>query len=185
MKTSKKENILIWLLFFVLSLTGCAADKTNYQLPYPNENAKLTGFQSGLEPYGFGGIEWETELSTLKGLKYYRTDISHRGIDFYFRKGELLKIGGELFDKVQYGFWSGKFYVGMIKTDGFVRWNVLKNAILTHYGEGTKPFRNREEYLWSGENVTMALRYDQESDMGLFYIRSESLRKKMMSSPSR
>jgi len=167
----------------VYGVMGCAADKINYQLPYLNDNAKLTGFSSGAEPYGFGGIEWGTELSTLKGLKYHRTDTSHGGIDFYLRKGELLKIGGEVFDKVQYGFWNGKFYVGMIKTDGPTRWNVLKNAILTHYGEGTKPFRNREEYLWSGENVIMALRYNPESEMGLFYIRSESLRKKMTRKP--
>ena len=166
------------LLILLVSLVGCAAE-TPYQLPYLNENAKLTGFQPGPEPYGFGGIEWETELSTLKGLEHYRTDVSHGGIAFYYRKGEALKIGGELFEKVQYGFWNGKFYVGMIKTDGPARWNALKKAILTHYGEGTKPFRNREEYLWSGETVIMALRYDEEEKRGLFYIRSESLRKKM------
>ncbi len=184
MKASKRQRSLIFPLLFLFGLIGCASETTIYQLPYPNENAKLAGFQSGLEPYGFGGIEWETDLSTLKGLEHYRTDGSHGGIDFYFKKGEVLKIGGEPFEKVQYGFWKGKFYVGMIKTDGPARWNTLKKAILNHYGEGTKPFRNREEYLWSGENVMMALRYDEELKRGLFYIRSESLRRKMTRTPS-
>ncbi len=179
---SKRSCRLVAFLILLIGLIGCAAEAP-YQLPYLNENAKLTGFQSGVEPYGFGGIEWETNLSNVKGLTYYRTDVSHGGIDFYRRKGERLKIGGEIFEKVQYGFWNGKFYVGMIKTDGLARWNVLKKAILTHYGEGTKPFRNREEYLWSGEAVIMALRYDEEEKRGLFYIRSESLRKKMPRKP--
>ncbi len=180
----KPEKIcqLTALLVLLIGLIGCAAE-TPYQLPYLNENAKLAGFPSGPEPYGFGGIEWETELSTLKGLVFYRTDVSHGGINFYHREGEALKIGGEIFEKVQYGFWNGKFYVGMIKTDGLARWDVLKKAILTHYGEGTKPFRNREEYLWSGETVIMALRYDEEEKRGIFYVRSESLRRKMAEKP--
>jgi hypothetical protein len=180
MKTSNKRWGLIWPLLFLIILIGCSAGITNYQLPYPTEGAKLTGFESGQEPYGFGGIEWETDLSTLRGLEHYRTDGSHGGIDFYFRKGETLKIGGEPFEKVQYGFWKGKFYVGMITAAGPARWDRLKRAIFNHYGEGTKPFRNREEFLWSGENVIMALRYDEESKTGLFYIRSDSLRKKMI-----
>ncbi len=182
MEASKKRIVIVLLIGLLVALIGCATE-TAYQLPYLNENAKLTGFQSGVEPYGFGGIKWETELSNLKGLTYYRTDVSHGGIDFYYTKGERLNIGGEIFEKVQYGFWNGKFYVGMIKTDGLARWNVLKKAVLTHYGEGAKPFKNREEYLWSGETVIMALRYDEEEKRGLFYIRSESLREKMVRKP--
>ena len=81
---------------------------------------------------------------------------------------------------MQYGFFGGKFYVGMTKTDGVVRSKALKKAILKHYGEGAKAFKNREEYLWTGEDVIMALRYDEDMKMGLFYIRSESIRDQTM-----
>jgi hypothetical protein len=169
--------LTILLLFF---LNGCATEKESYQPPYPNEGAKMVVFQSGSEPYGFGGITWGTDISVLQGMEHYRTDKSHGGIEFYVRKGEALRIGGETFEKVQYGFWGGQFYVGMIKTDGPARWDTLKKAIFKHYGEGAKPFKNREEFLWTGENVIMALRYDEDIRRGVFYIRSDSIRNQMI-----
>jgi hypothetical protein len=166
--------VLTILLVFISA--GCVTSKKDYQLPYPDENAERVSFQPGSEPYGLGGIPWGTDISTLQGMEHYRTDKSYGGIEFYLRKGEALRISGETFQKVQYGFWGGKFYVGMIKTDGVADWNALKKAILKHYGEGAKVFKNREEYLWTGEDVTIALRYDEDAKMGLFYIRSESVR---------
>lgn len=172
--------ILPFLVLFCL--IGCATDGDEFKFTYPNEEARLVGFESGSDPYGFGGILWEADLSTLKGLEPYRTEKSHGGIDFYVRKGEALRIGEESFDNAQYGFWDGKFYVGMIKTDGLARWNTLKKAIFKHYGEGAKVFKNSEEYLWNGENVIMALRYSEYLKRGIFYIRYEPLRKKMLQS---
>ena len=175
-----------WKVWLVLTLLlafisgGCVTEKKNYHLPYPDENAERVGFQPGSEPYGLGGIPWGTDISTLQGMEHYRTDTSYGGIEFYLRKGEALRIGGETFQKVQYGFWGGKFYVGMIKTDGVADWNALKKAISKHYGEGAKAFKNREEYLWTGEDVIIALRYDEDVKMGLFYIRSESIRSQMI-----
>ncbi len=171
------QLILIAPVLFVL--VGCATERKPYEIPYPNEKAELVSFQPGSEPYGLGGIAWGTDLSILQGMEHYRSDKSHGGIDFYIRKGEALRIGGETFERVQYGFWKGKFYVGMIRVDGQARWNTLKKAIFTHYGEGAKPFRNREEYLWTGEDVTMALRWNPDTETGRFYIRSESLRHQM------
>ncbi len=170
--------VLIIMLVFIFP--GCATEKKIYQLPYPDENAERVSFPSGSEPYGLGGISWGTDISTLQGLEYYRTDKSYGGIEFYIRKGEALRIAGETFQKVQYGFLGGKFYVGMIKTDGFASWKALKKAVLKHYGEGAKALKNREEYLWTGEDVIMALRYDEDEKMGLFYVRSESIRDQMI-----
>ena len=175
-----RASQLVWIPIVISVLVGCATEKKPYDLPYPNEKAERVGFQSGPEPYGLGGISWGTDLSVLRGMGHYRTDKSHGGIEFYIRKGEALRIGGETFEKVQYGFWNGKFYVGMIRVSGQARWSALKKAIFTHYGEGAKPFRNREEFLWTGQDVTMALRWDEENETGLFYVRSESLRHQMI-----
>ncbi len=172
------QLVLITLVTFILA--GCASEKKPYQIPYLNEKAEMVSFPSGSEPYGLGGISWGTDLSILQGMEHYRTDKSHGGIEFYIRKGEALRIGGETFEKVQYGFWKGKFYVGMVRVNGQARWSSLKKAIFTHYGEGAKPFKNREEYLWTGEDVTMALRWDENAGTGLFYVRSESVRHQMI-----
>ncbi len=173
---SSRKVWLVLIILLVFISAGCVTEKKNYQLPYPNENTERVSFQPGSEPYGLGGIPWRTDISTLQGMEHYRTDTSYGGIEFYIRKGEALRIGGETFQKVQYGFFGGKFYVGMIKTDGVAHWNALKKAIFKHYGEGAKLLKNREEYLWTGEGVIMALRYDEDMKMGLFYIRSESIR---------
>ena len=170
----------ILIILLSLFLNSCATESKSYQLPYPDESARLVIFPPGSEPYGIGGITWGTDISTLQGMEHYRTDKSHGGIEFYVRRGEALRIGGETFDKVQYGFWRGKFYVGMIKTDGPARWDALKKAIFKHYGEGAKPFKNREEYLWTGENVIMALRYDEDIRRGVFYIRSNAISNQMI-----
>jgi hypothetical protein len=179
MESSRKIWVVLVLLLAFIS-AGCVTQKKNYPPPYPDENAERVTFPPGSEPYGLGGIPWGADISTLQGMEHYRTDKSYGGIEFYIRKGETLRIAGESFQKVQYGFWGGKFYVGMIKTDGFANWKALKKAILKHYGEGAKPFRNREEYLWTGEDVIMALQYDDDNKMGLFYIRSESILNQMI-----
>ena len=171
-----RGGILFLIALFLAGWAGCATER-EIQPFLPNDDATVVTLRPGTEPYGLGGIEWETDLSSLQGMEYYRTDPSHGGIEFYVRKGEALKIGGEIFPSVQYGFWNRKFYVGMITVRGPANWDVLKRAIFKHYGEGAKPFVNREEYLWVGENVAMALRYDEASKDGMFYVRCARLLK--------
>jgi hypothetical protein len=67
-----------------------------------------------------------------------------------------------------------------VSTPGVARCNLLKKAILKHYEEGAKAFKNREEYLRTGEDVIIALRYDKDVKMGLFCSRSESIRSQMI-----
>ena len=46
-----------------------------------------------------------------------------------------------------------------MSTFGVARWNAMKEAIFKQYEEGAKAFKNSEEYLWTGEEVIIALRY--------------------------
>jgi hypothetical protein len=115
----------------------------------------------------------------MGGLKHYRTDPSHGAIKFYLKEGDVFKLGNGKALPVQYGFWKGRFYVGMVTTESLPDWNALKETIFNKFGEGAKPFKNKEEYLWVGKNAVMALRYDESSKEGLFYIRSEAMAKQM------
>ena len=180
MRQPSKLNILL-VIILMSSLAGCAAQTMNIEPNIPNENAKIVGFKPGSEPDGFDGIRWETELSTLQGMKHYRTDPSHGGTEFYLKENNTFKFGKGRLKTVQYGFWKGQFFVGMITTQGHSNWNALKEAVSEKYGEGAKPFLNREEFLWLGEDAVMALRYDETTKGGLFYIRSESMLKRMAS----
>jgi hypothetical protein len=145
----------------------------------PNKEAKLVGFKPGSEPEGFNSIKWETKLSTLEGLKHCRTDVSCGGIEFYLKEGDAYKLGNGKALPVQYGFWRGKFYVGMVTTKNLSDWNALKEAVFNKFGVGTKPFVNKDEYLWVGENAIMALQYNEILKIGTFYIRSDSMAKQM------
>ena len=80
---------------------------------------------------------------------------------------------------IQYGFWREKFYVGLISIREPEELNVLKEAVFKKFGVGAKPFLNREEYLWVGKNIGHVFKYDESLKLGAYYIRSESMVKKM------
>ena len=177
-------GILIFLSFVMVM--GCSESRyylssdTSYIPTYlPNENCKLVSFKPGLEPEGFNGIKWETELSALNGMKVYRKDPSHGGINFYLRTDDGYKLKNGKLIPIQYGFWRGKFYAGIVITEQTTDWGALKESVFDKFGEGTKPFNNKEEYLWIGKDATMELRYDAYMRTGTYYIRSHTMEKQM------
>ena len=181
-----KRLIGILISLSLLMLIGCPQFRSNFlgeeiYIPVylPNENCQLVGFKPGSEPDGFNGIKWETMLSMLEGMKHYRKDKSYGGIDFYLKEKDAFKLGNGKLESVQYGFWREKFYTGMVMTQGLEHFNAAKEAAFSKFGEGAKPFRNKEEYLWVGKNAVMALRYDENTKAGIFYIKSDSMTKQM------
>jgi hypothetical protein len=182
-----KKFIGVLILGCLLITLGCGGEvlnnlslrKVDVPVYLPNENSKPVRFYPASEPRGFNGIRWETTLSTLGGMRHYRTDPSYGGIDFYLKEGDAFKLGNGKALPIEYGFWKGKFYVGMVMTKGVNDWTALKEAVFREFGEGSKSWSNREEYLWLGENSVMALRYSEFSKMGIFYIRSDSMSKQM------
>jgi hypothetical protein len=181
-----KKLIGILISFSLVIAMGCtemryySSSDPNYIPVYlPNENCKLVSFKPGFEPEGFNGIKWETELSTLREMKLYRKDSSHGGIDFYLKAGDGYKLKNGKLIPIQYGFWRGKFYVGMVIMEQASDWGALKESVFEKFGPGAKPFSNIEEYLWIGKNATMALRYDGYLRTGTYYIRSHSMEKQM------
>jgi hypothetical protein len=173
-----KSFIGILILFSLVTVMGCSS-YTPCPVYTPNENCNLVTFKPGLEPRGFNGINWETELSTLRAMKAYRTDPSHGGIYFYLRAGDGYRLKSGKVIPIQYGFWEEKFYIGVVMTEQVSDFEALKESVFEKFGVGAKPFLNKEEYLWVGKNVTMALRYDEGSKKGTYYIRSHSMEQKM------
>ena len=174
-----KKLMIILCAFSLAAVLGCATSKSDCPTYVTNPNCKLVSFKAGAEPEGYNGIKWETKLSTLEKMKHSRTDPTHGGIEFYVREGDTFKLENGKHKIVQYGFWREKFYVAVVSTKGPEEFNALKDAVFKKFGEGAKPFTNREEYLWVGKNVIMSLQYDDNSKFGTYYIRSESMAKKM------
>lgn len=174
-----KKLIIILFGFSLIAAFGCATPKSECPVYVPNQNCKQVSFKPGSEPAGYNGIKWETKLSTLERMKHYRTDLSHRGIKFYVRESDTFKLENGKHKIVQYGFWREKFYAVVVSTKGSEEWIALKEAVFKKFGEGSKPFLNQEEYLWLGKNAVMVLRYDDNSTLGTYYIRSELVAKQM------
>lgn len=174
-----KKLLIILCAFSLAAVLGCATSKTDCPTYVTNPNCKLVSFKAGSEPDGCNGIKWETQLSTLAGMKHTRTDPSHGGIEFYVRQGDSFKLENGKQLMIQYGFLREKFYVGLITIREPEELNVLKEAVFKKFGVGAKPFLNREEYLWVGKNIVMSLSYDETLKLGAYYIRSESMVKKM------
>lgn len=174
-----KKLLVILCAFSLVAAFGCATSKSESPAYVTNPNAKLVSFRVGTEPDGYNGIRWETKLSTLQKMKHMRTDPHHGGIEFYAREGDTFILENGRNKPVQYGFWKEKFYVAVVTTKGPEEFNALKDAVFKKFGVGAKPFMNREEYLWVGKNVIMSLKYDENTKFGDYYIRSESMAKKM------
>jgi hypothetical protein len=175
----KLLGMLILLTF--LMVTGCShlVQESCFPTYLPNENAKLVSFYQGQEPEGFNGIKWETDVSALGGMKPHRKDPSYGGIDFYLKDKDTFKLGNAKLRTIEYGFWRGRFYTGVVMAEGLANFNALKEGVFGKYGVGAKPFRNKDEFLWIGKNAVMGLRYDEITKCGIFYIRSDSMLKKM------
>jgi hypothetical protein len=170
--------MVILCAFSLAVVFGCAtsSDCPTY---VSNPNCKLVSFKPGTEPDGYNGIKWETQISALERMKYVRTDPTHGGVLFYVREGDTFKFENGKHKVIQYGFWKEKFYVAVVSTKGSEEWSALKEAVFKKFGEGAKPFVNREEYLWVGKNVVMSLQYEDNSKLGTYYVRSDSMAKKM------
>jgi hypothetical protein len=174
-----KKLMIILCAFFLAAVLGCATSKTDCPVYVTNPNCKLVSFKAGSEPEGYNGIKWETQLSTLERMKHSRTDPTHGGIKFYVREGDKFKLENGKHLMVEYGFWREKFYVAVVTIKTREELNALKEVVFRKFGEGAKPFVNREEYLWVGKNVVMGLQYDENLKFGNYYIRSDSMAKQM------
>ncbi len=160
-------------------------------------------FKFGSEPIGFRNVDWGTELPTLRGMEYYKTSRtggsysedqadSEIYLDIYMKVGDILRVDGVEVERIEYGFWRGKFCEVTMTAKGFKNWASLKEAILGKFGEGKtakffKPasgfggageegFGQMEWHIWLGKITEIELLYDESSQIGKLWMGSTVLR---------
>jgi hypothetical protein len=130
-------------------------------------SADVGYFRTSKEPDGFGGIKWGTDVNSLKGMTYIRTDPYLGGIDIYRKSGDKTTYwgeGGVSFDTVEYGFKKGKFMNATLVTGGSIHWITLKDVMTGRYGEGFRTFRMLDEtHGWYGGNAVVEITYNRLS----------------------
>lgn len=168
MEGCKIRNLQTWsvILAFVVGTFGCTQKSTS-------------GFKPNSEPDGFAGIKWGTEFSEVKSEMVESRSITNPTEPdvkikiYYTKKGDNLKMGEAQFDKIEYGFFRGKFAEVQITAAGPENFNQLKKILFEKYGTLDKPVQGL--YPWNGSVTRIALRYDEPTKTSLLTISSTKI----------
>lgn len=116
----------------------------------------ICAFQN--EPDSFRGIKWGNNISESPDM-----GIVEDGGDskYYIKKNDKMKIGDAELERVVYGFYKGRFYFVLIEFKGLVNYLSIKETFQQLYGEGYRPNRFMEEYVWFGSTVDISLEYKE------------------------
>ncbi|UZJ42187.1 hypothetical protein OO006_04225 [Prosthecochloris sp. SCSIO W1101] len=127
------------------------------------------------EPEGFRGIQWGDSPSALKnGKKVYSKD----NVEYYIKLDDVMQIGSATVSNVVYEFWHGKFATALIETEGHKNWSRLKETVFERFGNGKKPKRFMEKYIWGSPyrgKSYMLLKYSEIKKKGVLYIFSKEI----------
>ena len=163
MRSLQKWSVI---LAFVVGIFGCTQKSTS-------------GFKSNSEPDGFAGIKWATEFSEAKSDMVESRSITNPTEPdvkikiYYTPKGDNLKMGEAQLDKIEYGFFRGKFAEVQITATGPLNFNHLKKVLFEKYGTVDKPVQGL--YSWNGGVTRIALRYDEATKTSSLTISSTKI----------
>jgi hypothetical protein len=168
MEACKMRKLQKWSIIFafVVGIFSCTQKST-------------TPFKPNSEPDGFAGIKWATEFSEIKLEMVESRSITNPTEPdvkikiYYIRKGDNLKMGEAQLDKIEYGFWKGKFADVQITATGPENFNHLKKFLFEKYGTVDKPVQGL--YPWNGSVTRIALRYDEPTKTSLLTISSTTI----------
>jgi hypothetical protein len=168
MEVCKMINLQRWsvILAFVVGIFGCTQKSTS-------------GFKPNSEPDGFAGIKWGTEFSQVNSDMVESRSITNPTEPdvkikiYYIRKGDNLKMGEAQLDKMEYGFFRGKFAEVQITAVGPENFNHLKKVLFEKYGTVDKPVQGL--YPWNGSVTRIALRYDEATKTSSLTISSTKI----------
>ena len=155
-----------FILLVVMGMLGCTQKSTS-------------PFKPNSEPDGFGGIKWVTEFSEAKsGMVESRSIANPTEPDvkikiYYTKKGDNLRMGEAQLDKMEYGFFRGKFAEAQMTATGPENFNHLKKFLFEKYGTVDKSTQGL--YAWNGPVTRIALRYDESAKASLLTINSTTL----------
>ena len=140
---------------------------------------KPTSFKPDSEPDGFEGIKWDTLFSEVKADMVESRSVSNPTEPdvkikiYYSRKGDQLRMGEAQLDKMEYGFWKGKFAEVQITAMGSENFNQLKKFLFEKYGIIERPVQGA--YSWDGSITQMSLRYDEPTKTSSLTIASTKI----------
>ena len=155
----KALKILI-VFFGILLMGGLATGQSARQ---------SSEFKPGSEPDGFRGIQWGTDIATLRDRVLVMT--IDNDTKRYKRNGDVLRMGEAKLSYIHYEFWKGIFYLVDIGFEGVENWNNLRARMFATFGKGRSESEEGGQlpvrYRWEGEKTTIIMIYDSNMGGGL------------------
>lgn len=149
----------------------------------PREPADSPARDHGRKPkirgIGFDGLAWQMRPGDITGIAKLGTDPSYGGIDQYWRPAGNLTLGNVFLDGLVFGFWQNRLYTILIWVNGKPAYTRLQQAIFERYGSGRKNEKGLERYIWMDDTTDRMLEFDQQSNTGIFWMRSRDLDKQV------
>ena len=106
------------------------------------------------EPTGFRGIAWGTPLAAVQS-QMRPVGATPAGQDqAYVRGGDSMTIGGAALEHILYKFHNGVFSEAFIVTQ---KGPGNAAAFRAQFGEGQRPHRSADDYIWQGATSTIFL----------------------------
>jgi len=166
--------------------TRFAEDVAPAQIRQPAESDSAVQMQPvppgealALSADGFNDLKWGVRCSGLKGLEQRQTDSGLDEVIEYVRPADTLKLGQADLTTVIYAFWRDQLYTVTIWTQGAENYHVLRDAAFSRFGEGVRIEGGGEKFIWSKDPTDAMLKYDEESQYGMLWMRSSEINRKM------
>ena len=106
------------------------------------------------------------ELNTNTGLEEVKE---------YKRKNDELTMGDANLKSIVYAFWRDQFYTVTIRTEGNADYIALRREAFKRFGKGQPSKQSHERYLWSDVSTDRMLKYVQEEQEGMLWMRSKKI----------
>jgi hypothetical protein len=181
LKSEAMKKVKILAILFTIFLIGCFASARSSK--------------PRLDPDGFRGIKWGTEISTLKDLEKVKQDkSSDSDLVWYIRKEDTLAIGEAKLENIFYSFWLGNFESVWIDFKGEDNFEAIKKELVEQFGKplssegimkkmGERTGRELSPteragifYAWWGKNTEMWLSFSEDLHKGTLTINSVRIR---------
>lgn len=120
------------------------------------------------EPDGFRGVKWGAEAPSVPGLN----QIANEGdLYFYEKSGDQLQMEQIKLEQVVYGFYKGRFYIGMVYFPA-ADFGKMQEIMTRQLGQPAKPDKPDEsdktasKLIWDSANVSVLLTLSDSSGVG-------------------
>ena len=127
--------LLFFLLTLLIPLQANCSDSNNL-------NSSISKVE------GFRGIEWGTDIKTLKDMSFgLEIKLPYGIIKYYSLKNDKLKIGDAKVLSIDYVFWHDKLFQISIGVD-IINMSALQEVLFAKYGNPRKEWLGCSEYSW-------------------------------------